>query len=204
MRQKYYQFFKRLLDVIFACVGTIICIPFFLIIAILIKFDSKGPVFFHHKRIGYHGEEITILKFRTMVDNAEDLIKNFTPEQKEEWKANFKLAKDPRVTKVGNVLRKTSLDELPQIIDVLLGKLSFVGPRPLTDEEFKEHNVPLVKYTSVRPGLTGNWACNGRSNVDYSSRIDMELYYVDNCSLFLDIKILFKTVFVVLSREGAR
>lgn len=204
MKASSYKYVKRALDFILALIGSIICLPIFLIIALIIKLDSKGPVFFRHKRVGYKGQDITILKFRTMVKDAELMIKDFTPEQLKEWKENYKLEKDPRITKVGKVLRKTSIDELPQILDILAGKLSFIGPRPITEEEFIEHHVPKEKYTSVRPGLTGLWASNGRSDVDYDKRIDLELYYIDHISLWLDIKILFKTVFAVVSQKGAR
>ena len=162
-----------------------------------------STVFFHHKRIGYKGKPITILKFRTMVPDAEERIKQFTPEQKKEWEENAKLQDDPRVTKVGKFLRKTSIDELPQIFEILTGKLSIVGPRPITEEEFIEHHIPIEKYTSVKPGLTGYWACNGRSDTSYKERTKLELYYVDHFSLWLDIKIFFKTIVSVLEHRGA-
>ena len=174
-----------------------------MIIAILIKAESKGPVFFAHKRIGKNGKEIKILKFRTMVDNAEDLIKEFTPEQLEQFKKNFKLENDPRITRIGKILRKTSLDELPQIINILKGELSIIGPRPVVKEELERYGKDKEKFLSVTPGLTGYWAANGRSCTTYEQRMEMELYYIDNISFKTDIKILFRTIILVLKREGA-
>ena len=203
--QNFYLVIKRIIDIIFSLIGSIICLPIFLIIALVVKICDGGgsTVFFHHKRIGYKGKPITILKFRTMVPDAEERIKQFTPEQKKEWEENAKLQDDPRVTKVGKFLRKTSIDELPQIFEILTGKLSIIGPRPITEEEFIEHHIPIQKYTSVKPGLTGYWACNGRSNTSYEERTKLELYYVDHFSLWLDIKIFFKTIVSVLEHRGA-
>ena len=199
-----YKRVKRILDVIIASIALIVLSPIFLIIAILIKAESKGPVFFAHKRIGKNGKEIKILKFRTMVDNAEDLIKKFTPEQMEEFKENFKLENDPRITKMGKFLRKTSLDELPQLINIIRGELSLIGPRPIVSRELEKYENNKRKFLSVTPGLTGYWAANGRSNISYEQRMIMELYYIDNISWKLDLKIFFKTILSVLKKEGAR
>ena len=199
-----YKYVKRTLDVIIASLSLVILSPLFLIIAFLIKIESKGPVFFAHKRVGKDGKEIKILKFRTMVDNAEDLIKKFTPEQMEEFKKNFKLENDPRITKIGKILRKTSLDELPQLINILKGELSLIGPRPVIGVELEKYENNKRKFLSITPGLTGYWAANGRSNTTYEQRMIMELYYIDNISLELDLKIFFKTILSVLQKEGAR
>lgn len=199
-----YKCVKRILDVIIASIALIVLSPIFLIIAILIKAESKGPVFFAHKRIGKNGKEIKILKFRTMVDNAEDLIKKFTPEQMKEFKENFKLENDPRITKMGKFLRKTSLDELPQLINIIRGELSLIGPRPVIKVELEKYENNQKKFLSVTPGLTGYWAANGRSNISYEQRMIMELYYIDNISWKLDVKIFLKTIFSVLKKEGAR
>lgn len=182
----------------------IILSPVFLIISIIIKLDSKGPVFFKHKRIGKNGKMIGVYKFRSMVINAEELIKNFTPEQKAEYEKNFKLDNDPRITKVGKILRKTSLDELPQLINILIGNMSIVGPRPIVTGEIDKYGDQKDKFLSMTPGLTGYWQASGRSDVEYDERIQMELYYIDHCSLWLDIKIIFKTFFAVIKREGAK
>ena len=199
-----YKIVKRLFDFFAALVGSIVTLPFFLIIAIVIKLDSKGPVFFIHHRVGKNGKPLPILKFRTMVVGAENMIKDFTPEQKKEWEKNFKLEHDPRVTRIGHFLRKTSIDELPQLYNILAGQLSIVGPRPVTKEEIDKYGDKKDKIVSVTPGLTGWWACNGRSDIDYVERMELELYYVEHASLWLDIKIIFKTVQIVITHKGAR
>ena len=199
-----YKAIKRVFDIIFSLIGLVLLSPIFLIISIIIKLDSKGPVFFVHSRIGEKGKPIGIYKFRTMVNNAEDLIKSFTPEQKEEFERSYKLENDPRITKVGDFLRKTSLDELPQILNILKGELSIIGPRPIVQSELDKYEDNKDKFLSVRPGLTGYWAANGRSDTSYEERMQMELYYVDNMSFKLDVKIFFKTIFAVLKKEGAR
>ena len=200
---KVYKYVKRTADVIAASIGLILLSPLFLIIAVLIKLESKGPVFFAHKRIGKNGKEIRLLKFRSMVPNAEELIKQFTPEQMKEFKENFKLENDPRITKVGKFLRKTSLDELPQLINIIKGELSIIGPRPVIGDELEKYRNNKNKFLSVTPGLTGYWAANGRSNTTYEQRMMMELYYVDNISWKLDVKIFLKTIISVLKKEGA-
>ena len=202
--KRVYIVVKRFLDVFLSLIGLILLSPIFFIIATIIKLDSKGPVFFVHSRIGEKGKTLGIYKFRTMVTNAEELIKKFTPEQKEEFEKNFKLENDPRVTKIGNFLRKTSLDELPQILNILKGELSIIGPRPIVQAELEKYGDDKEKFLSVKPGLTGYWAANGRSDTSYEERIQMELYYVDNMSFWLDIKIFFKTIFAVIKKEGAR
>ena len=201
--KKVYIKIKRVIDVILASVALILLSPLFAIIAIAIKIDSKGPVFFAHKRIGKNGKIIKLYKFRSMVINAEELIKSFTPEQMREYKENYKLTNDPRITKVGKFLRKTSLDELPQLINIINGDLSIIGPRPLVADELEKYGVNKDKFLSVTPGLTGYWAANGRSNTTYEQRMEMELYYIDNLSLKMDIKVFFKTILSVLKKEGA-
>lgn len=202
--KKVYIKIKRVIDVILASVALILLSPLFAIIAIAIKIDSKGSVFFAHKRIGKNGKIIKLYKFRSMVINAEELIKSFTPEQMREYKENYKLTNDPRITKVGKFLRKTSLDELPQLINIINGDLSIIGPRPVVADELEKYGVNKDKFLSVTPGLTGYWAANGRSNTTYEQRMEMELYYIDNLSLKMDIKVFFKTILSVLKKEGAR
>lgn len=201
--KKVYIKVKRVIDVILASIALILLSPLFAIIAIAIKIDSKGPVFFAHKRIGKNGKIIKLYKFRSMVINAEELIKSFTPEQMREYKENYKLTNDPRITKVGKFLRKTSLDELPQLINIINGDLSIIGPRPVVADELEKYGVNKDKFLSVTPGLTGYWAANGRSNTTYEQRMEMELYYIDNLSLKMDIKVFFKTILSVLKKEGA-
>ena len=202
--KKVYIKIKRVIDVILASIALILLSPVFAMIAIAIKIDSKGPVFFAHKRIGKNGNIIKLYKFRSMVINAEELIKSFTPEQMREYKENYKLTNDPRITKVGKFLRKTSLDELPQLINIINGDLSIIGPRPVVADELEKYGVNKDKFLSVTPGLTGYWAANGRSNTTYEQRMEMELYYIDNLSLKMDIKVFFKTILSVLKKEGAR
>ena len=198
-----YKFVKRATDVTLSSIALIILSPVFLIIAVAIKLDSKGPVFFKHTRIGKNGKIIKLYKFRSMVINAEELIKSFTPEQMKEYKENYKLTNDPRITRVGNILRKTSLDELPQLINIIKGDLSIIGPRPVVAEELKKYQYNIDKFLSVTPGLTGYWAANGRSNTTYEERMEMELYYIDNLSLKMDLKVFFKTILSVVKKEGA-
>lgn len=201
--KKVYIKIKRVIDVILASLALILLSPLFAIIAIAIKIDSKGPVFFAHKRIGKNGKIIKLYKFRSMVINAEELIKSFTPEQMKEYKENYKLTNDPRITKVGKFLRKTSLDELPQLINIINGDLSIIGPRPVIADELEKYGTNKDKFLSVTPGLTGYWAANGRSNTTYEQRMEMELYYIDNLSLKMDIKVFFKTILSVVKKEGA-
>ena len=198
-----YDFVKRVFDIVWSLIGLIVLSPVFIILSILIKTTSEGPVFFAHKRVGKGGKTIKIYKFRSMVTNAEELIKQFTPEQKAEYEKNFKLENDPRITKVGNFMRKTSLDELPQLINILKGDISIVGPRPVMDVETKIYGNYRNMLLSVKPGLTGFWAANGRSHTTYTRRRAMEIYYVKNRSVLLDLKIIFKTFISVFKREGA-
>lgn len=198
-----YQITKRTADVLVSLIGLIFLSPLFIIISIAVKLDSKGPAFFVHKRIGKDGKIINVYKFRTMVDNAEGLIREFTPEQLKKFNENFKLEDDPRITKIGKFLRKTSLDELPQLLNILKGDLSIIGPRPIVSNELERYGKNKEKFLSVTPGLTGYWAANGRSCTTYEERMQMELYYVDNISLKTDIEIFFKTIILVLKREGA-
>ena len=198
-----YRYIKRIIDVVLASIALVVLSPIFLIIALAIKLESKGPVFFKHTRIGKDGKIIKLCKFRSMVTNAEELIKAFTPEQMKEYKENYKLTNDPRITKVGKFLRKTSLDELPQLLNIIKGDLTIIGPRPVIAEELKKYGTNTEKFLSVTPGLTGYWAANGRSCTTYEQRMQMELYYIDNLSLKMDVKVFFKTIEAVIKREGA-
>lgn len=202
-RPETYKFVKRFFDIVLASIGMIVLSPIFLIISLAIKLESKGPIFFKHTRIGKDGKIIKIYKFRSMVNNAEDMIKEFTPEQMKEYRENYKLTNDPRITKVGKFLRKTSLDELPQLINIIKGDLSIIGPRPVVSDELKKYGTNTRKFLSVTPGLTCYWAANGRSCTSYEQRMQMELFYIDNLSLKMDIKVFFKTIEAVIKREGA-
>jgi lipopolysaccharide/colanic/teichoic acid biosynthesis glycosyltransferase len=198
-----YKFTKRLFDLLSSTIALIILLPIFLILAILIRVDSKGPIIFGHKRIGKNGKFIKVYKFRSMVENADEVMRNFTAEQKAEFEKNFKLENDPRITKVGNFLRKTSLDELPQLLNIIIGNMSIVGPRPIVEKEVKKYGEYADKLFSVKPGLTGYWQANGRSDTTYEERVQMDMFYVDNCSMLMDIKIIFKTFISVIKKEGA-
>ena len=200
-------FIKRCIDIILSLLGLIILSPVFLLIAILIKKEDHGNVFYKHKRIGHMNQDIYLYKFRSMTNKYktfDEFYQTLSDEQKQEWDENFKLENDPRITKIGNFLRKTSLDELPQIINILKGDMSVIGPRPVVNDEIEKYGNQKAKFLSVKPGLTGYWAANGRSATKYEDRIKLELYYIDHCSLLLDIKIFFKTILSVLKKEGAK
>lgn len=198
-----YSVTKKSMDLILSFIGLILLIPVFLILAILVKLDSKGPVFYAHTRKGKNRSDIKIYKFRTMYSNSDEIFESFSDEQKEEYYKNFKLDNDPRVTKVGDFLRRTSLDEIPQLINVLKGDLSLVGPRPIVEKEICKYGQYADKLFSVIPGITGYWQSHGRSDTSYEERIEMDMYYIDNKSILLDIKIMFKTVISVIKKEGA-
>lgn len=202
--KKSYLFFKRSFDVISSLCAIVLFSPVLIILTILVKLDSKGPIIFAHKRLGKDGKVIKVYKYRTMVQNAEELLKKLTPEQKKEYEKNFKLENDPRITKIGQFLRKTSLDELPQLFNILYGNMSVVGPRPIVQKELSKYGIFSDKLLSAKPGLTGNWQANGRSDTTYEERVKLDIEYIDNRSFWNDIKIILKTVITVLRREGAR
>lgn len=201
-----YRFVKRTVDIIGALVGIILLLPIFLLLSILVKWEDGGNIFYGHLRVGYHGKKIKVYKFRSMKMNVKDLEKLLTPEQLEQYRTEFKIDNDPRITKVGNILRKLSLDELPQLFNILKGDISIVGPRPIVEKETLIYGKDIEKLLSVKPGLTGYWQAYARNNATYESgeRQKMEMFYVNNNSLWLDIKILFKTVISVLKKEGAQ
>ncbi|MGL4656420.1 MAG: sugar transferase [Sarcina sp.] len=201
--RKGYLLLKRTFDILSAGSALIIFSPIFILLIILIRLDSKGAALFGHKRIGKDGKEISVYKFRTMVINAQEVLENFTPEQKAEFEKNFKLENDPRITRIGGFLRKTSLDELPQLVNILKGDMSVVGPRPIVKAEIKKYGQFSNKLFSVVPGLTGHWQANGRSDTTYEERVQMDMYYIDNRNFLMDIKIIFQTVISVIKKEGA-
>ena len=204
-RQSPYRYIKRFMDVILATIALVVLSPIFLIIAIAIKIESKGPVFFKHTRIGKNGKIIKLYKFRSMVINAEELIKSFTPEQMKEYKENYKLTNDPRITKIGKFIRKTSLDEFPQFLNVLKGDMSLVGTRPPTVDEFEQYEGYHKRRLSMKPGLTGVWQVSGRSDItDFEEIVAMDVDYISNWSLKRDLEIILKTIQVVLHSDGAR
>ena len=203
-----YKFTKRIIDIIGSIIGILILIPTTLIIYLARKVlkEDKGPLFYEQLRYGKNGKVFRLYKFRSMCIGADKKLKEYlenNDEAREEFEKTHKLQNDPRITKIGNYLRKSSLDELPQMINILKGDMSFVGPRPVVEKEVEEYGTNKDKFLSVRPGLTGYWQVNGRSNTTYEERMKMELYYVDNCSMCLDIRIFFKTFITVFKKEGA-
>ena len=198
---------KRIFDLLCALVGSLLLLPVAIVtkIAYLISGDKKS-ILYTQKRIGKNGKIIHIYKFRSMVYNADEVLKELLkqPEYKKEWDLNQKFENDPRITKIGNILRKTSLDELPQFINVFKGDMALIGPRPLVEGELDAHNGNHKIYESVRPGISGWWACNGRSATTYEKRLELEYYYCQNCSFLLDIKCIFKTIGAVIFKKGAK
>ncbi len=206
---KKYLYFgvKRLFDILIALIGCLFLLPIILIVKISYllhkDFDS---IFFRQKRIGKNGKEFNLYKFRSMVPNADEVLKELLkdPKYKEEWDLNQKFEHDPRITSMGNILRKTSLDELPQFINILIGDMSLIGPRPLVPGELDSHNGNHELYESVRPGISGWWAVNGRSATTYERRLELEYYYVQHCGLILDIRCVFRTIKAVIFKTGAK
>ena len=207
----FYPFFKRLFDILFSLTFVITFSPIYLIIAFLIKLDSRGPIFYVGKRLGKREKHIKIYKFRTMYINAEKRLEEMLkkdPKVKEEWNIYQKLQKDPRCTTVGKFLRRTSLDEFPQFFNVLKGDLSVVGPRPHYIYELEEKgNSPLKKYAhdvlSVKPGITGLWQISGRSHLSYEDRVELDSLYCKKQSFFYDLYVVLKTIPLVLLSRGA-
>ena len=206
--RKYLYFgVKRLFDILIALIGCLFLLPVILIVKISYllhkDFDS---IFFRQKRIGKNGKEFNLYKFRSMVPNADEVLKELLkdPKYKEEWDLNQKFEHDPRITSMGNILRKTSLDELPQFINILIGDMSLIGPRPLVPGELDSHNGNHELYESVRPGISGWWAANGRSATTYERRLELEYYYVQHCGLILDLRCVFRTIKAVIFKTGAK
>lgn len=198
-----YSFFKRLIDIIGSSIGLIILSPILIIIGILIKLESKGPIIFSQKRVGLNGKEFQMYKLRSMVVNAEE-IKEKLKEKNEMSGPMFKIKDDPRITKVGKFIRKTSVDELPQLINVLKGDMSLVGPRPSLPSEVKEFEGWMLRRLEVKPGITCYWQVMGRNNIDFQDWMRLDVKYVNERSFWLDIKLIFKTFFVLFGDENAR
>ena len=200
---KVYLLVKRVIDIVGSLIGLILLSPIFLIVAIAIKLDSKGPIIFGHTRKGIGGKDIKVYKFRTMYQNSQEIFDNFTEEQKEEFYKNFKLENDPRVTKIGDFLRRTSIDELPQLINILNGTMSIVGPRPPIPHEVAEYNEYQMQRLLVKPGITCIWQVSGRNTIGFDEWVEMDLEYIKTRNLWLDIKLIFKTVGVLFGDENA-
>ncbi|WP_370774181.1 sugar transferase [Clostridium sp.] len=198
----FYEAIKRLIDIICSFVGILVLSPLFIIIAIIIKFTSKGPVFFSQNRVGRNGKEFDMYKFRSMVVNAEELKEKLAA-QNEMSGPMFKMKDDPRVTKVGKFIRKTSLDELPQLWNILKGDMSLVGPRPSLPKEVAQFDEWMYKRLEVKPGLTCYWQVSGRNNIDFEDWMKLDVKYVEERSLWIDIKLIFKTVGVLFGDKNA-
>ena len=201
-RKRIYEISKRAIDIIGAGSGLLLLSPVIVIVACAIKFTSKGPIFFSQKRVGKNGELFDMYKFRSMVVNAEEL-KEKLAHQNEMSGPMFKMKDDPRVTKVGKFIRKTSLDELPQLWNVLKGDMSLVGPRPSLPKEVAQFEKWMYKRLSVKPGLTCFWQVSGRNNIDFEDWMKLDIKYVDERNIWIDIKLIFKTVLVLFGDKNA-
>lgn len=206
MAGKLNRMLKAMLDLVGSLTGLFVFLPIYFMISILIYVDSPGPVLFSHRRIGRNGKMFDCYKFRTMVPNAHAELQRYLathPESLQEWQESYKLKEDPRITRIGHLLRKSSLDELPQFLNVLKGEMSLVGPRPIVQEEVARYGQFIEDFYLVKPGITGLWQVSGRNDISYDDRVRMDSWYVRNWSVWLDLVILLKTVKYVLSGKGA-
>jgi Undecaprenyl-phosphate galactose phosphotransferase WbaP len=200
------QGIKRFIDLALIFVSLPVLIPLFALIALAIKLDSRGPVFYTQKRVGHNGQEIRMWKFRSMVMDAEEVLSTYLQQDdalRLEWEQNFKLKRDPRITRVGGILRRTSLDELPQLWNVLNREMSLIGPRPIVSDEIPLYEDDFEIYKQVLPGMTGMWQISGRNNLSYEERVSLDVYYVQNWSIWLDAHILMHTVITAMQGRGA-
>ena len=207
VRKGFYLIIKRLTDILFSLIGIIFLIPIALFVKIFYMLTGDfHPIIYSHDRVGKNGKVFKMFKFRSMVYNADEELKKILKIKKyrDEWNEFQKITDDPRITKIGKLLRKTSLDDSPQFINVLLGDLSLIGPRPLVPGELSSHRGNHKIYESVKPGITGWWAVNGRSATSYRKRLELEYYYIKCKGIKMDIKCIFKTIIVVLNSKGAK
>lgn len=198
-----YRFIKRTFDIMASLIGLIVLSPLFLVVAIAIYIDDPGSVLFFQERIGKGMGSFRMFKFRSMVADAEKLLEKMPEENQKEFADHFKLKDDPRITRIGRFIRKTSIDEIPQLVNVLLGDMSLVGPRPPLLAEREAYGRHLAAIMSVRPGVTGYWQVHGRSDIGFKERIELNEYYIAHQSIRLDLKILLETVKVVVTKKGA-
>ncbi len=199
-KNKFYYKVKSIFDVLFALLLIIIGLPFIILISILIKLSSRGPIFFTQERIGKNNKPFKCIKFRTMHPEAEDLLDNLLKTNetiRREFEETRKLKNDPRITNIGKFLRKTSFDEIPQFINVIKMEMSIVGPRPIVREEVLKYDNLISKVLSVKPGITGLWQVSGRNNLSYKRRIDLDCLYINNFNFFMDLKIMIRTFGVI-------
>ena len=200
------KIYKRIFDLVCTICGGLLILPIIAIVALLVAIDNKGNVIFAHRRIGKGGKEFPCYKFQSMVPNAQEILQDYlakNPEARKEWEESFKLTNDPRVTKLGGFLRKSSLDELPQLWNVIKGDMSLVGPRPIVKKEIERYGEYFREYAMVLPGITGMWQASGRSDTTYEERVEMDTWYVRNWSVWLDIMYLAKTFTAVIFGKGA-
>ena len=197
-----YNFIKRTIDIIGSLCGLILLSPLLLVIGILIKSDSKGPIIFAQKRVGLNGKEFKMYKFRSMVVNAEEL-KDKLKENNEMSGPMFKMKDDPRITRIGKFIRKTSIDELPQLVNVLKGDMSLVGPRPSLPKEVKSFETWMLKRLEVKPGLTCYWQVMGRNSIDFEDWMKLDIKYINERNFLLDIKLILKTFVLLFGDENA-
>ena len=206
LAQWYNRMIKRLFDLAMTVFGGLLLSPFLLLLALLVAVDSRGRVIFAHERVGKDGKHFKCYKFQTMVPDAKERLEEHLrehPEARKEWEETFKLTDDPRVTRLGAFLRRTSLDELPQLWNVIMGDMSLVGPRPIVEAEVPRYGKNIREYYMVLPGITGMWQVSGRSDTTYAERVAMDTWYVRNWSVWVDLMYLFKTVKAVCSQRGA-
>jgi undecaprenyl-phosphate galactose phosphotransferase len=200
------KIYKRIFDLVCTICGGLLILPIIAVVALLVAIDNKGNVIFAHRRIGKDGKEFPCYKFQSMVPNAQEILQDYlakNPAARKEWEESFKLTNDPRVTKLGGFLRKTSLDELPQLWNVIKGDMSLVGPRPIVKKEIERYGEYFREYAMVLPGITGMWQASGRSDTTYEERVEMDTWYVRNWSVWLDIMYLAKTFTAVIFGKGA-
>ena len=206
LRLKMPRFTKKIFEICLTAAAVVVLLPLFLILALLVKLSSPGPVFYRAPRLGVNGKKIHVLKFRTMYEDADERLGRIlreNPQLESEWHDYFKLKNDPRITRIGRFLRNTSLDELPQFWNVLTGEMAVIGPRPIVEEEITYYGKDYELRKRIKPGITGLWQVSGRNEVDYPQRVMIDMYYIMNWSVWMDYYIFLKTIFVILTRHGA-
>lgn len=197
---------KRIMDIAVACPALVLAAPVMILVGLLIKITAGGPAIFSHSRVGFGGKPFECYKFRSMVANSDEVLKTYldaNPEARKEWLETHKIRNDPRVTFFGRMLRKSSLDELPQLINILRGDMSCVGPRPIVEDELRRYGEHQAEYLRTRPGLTGLWQVSGRSSMGYENRVALDSQYVRNWSIWLDLVILLRTIIAVMRVDRA-
>ena len=205
LRNPFWAILKSTIDIVGAFSVLVVFSPLFIFIACKIRKDG-GPAFYSHERIGKNGKPFQCIKFRSMIINSQEVLEELLAndeEAKAEWERDFKLRNDPRVTPIGKFIRKTSLDELPQLINVLKGEMSLIGPRPVIEEEKKYYGKHWDEFLSIKPGMTGLWQVSGRNDTTYDERVSLDIKYIRNWTLWMDIKIVFKTIGIIFNPKGA-